>query len=63
MIVVAVTALVLSVDKQFPVVVLILAETTSAEIDLLLGPGSWNDEFGLNATKMDTITSQLGAEV
>ena len=45
MIVVAVTALVLSVDKQFPVVVLILAETTSAEIDLVLGPGSWNDEF------------------
>ena len=62
MIVVAVTALVLSIDKQFPVVVLILAESTSGEIDLMLQPGEWEDSFGLNATGMTEILTSLGSE-
>ena len=63
MIVVMITALVLSIDAKFPVVLLILSEAISGEIDLAIMPGDWTNQFGLNSTAINETVTSLGSDV
>ena len=58
-----ITAVILSLNQKFPVVVFILAESTSGEIDLTLESGSWNAEYGLNFTAITDILQPFGEDV
>lgn len=57
-----VTSVVISVDNEFPVVVLMLAEGSSAEQDLVLRIGDWNKEFGLDYIQAEETCKELGSE-
>ena len=58
-----ITAVILSLNQKFPVVVFILAESSSGEIDLTLESGSWNAEYGLNFTAITSILQPFGEDV
>ena len=63
MVVVMLTSVLVSITNKFPVVILMLSEDVGAEIDLLITPGDWNDQFTINASAVRAIVNNLGSAV
>ncbi|KAA6390565.1 MAG: putative DUF214 family protein [Streblomastix strix] len=60
--VVMVICVVFSVTNKFPVIALMISESSAGQFDLSINSGSWNSQGGVNATKMSEILSLLGED-